>query len=95
LTLKRGGEEIVFLHLGEEKSVRHSDIIGIFNYELIKKSKSTKKFIDIMTYEGVLEKVSKDKKIKSFVVAKDKVFLSPISSTTLQKRILNFLSQND
>lgn len=82
----------MFLHLGEEKSIQNKDIIGIFNYELIKKSKSTKEFIDIMTHEGVLEKVSKNNKIKSFVVAKEKVFLSPISSTTLQKRVLNFMS---
>jgi hypothetical protein len=85
----------VFIHLGEEKAILNRDLIGIFNYELIKKSKTAKEFIDIMAHDGVLEKVSKDKKIKSFVVAKDKVFLSPISSTTLQKRILNFTSQID
>jgi len=85
----------VFLHLGEEKSISNKEIIGIFNYELVKKSKATKEFIDIMTVDGVLQKVSEDKEVKSFVVGNDKVFLSPISSVTLQNRILNYISRNN
>ena len=85
----------MFLHLGEEKSISNKEIIGIFNYELVKKSKATKEFIDIMTVDGVLQKVSEDKEVKSFVVGNDKVFLSPISSVTLQNRILNYISRNN
>ena len=85
----------MFLHLGEEKSIRNKEIIGIFNYELIKKSKATKEFIDIMNYDGVVQKVSKEKEVKSFIVSNDKVFLAPISSVTLQKRILNSIGRND
>lgn len=85
----------MFLHLGNEKLVLAKDIIGIFDYNLIKKSRITKEFMEIITNEEALEEASADKKVKSFVVTKDKVYLSPISSVTLQKRILNFAYQNE
>lgn len=80
----------MFLHLGEERSILNQDILGIFDYKLVKKSKITKEFMDLVVHDQTLEKVSMDKEVKSFVVTKEKVFLSPISSLTLQKRILKF-----
>lgn len=85
----------MFLHLGEEKSILYKDIIGIFDYDLVKKSEVTKEFLDLAVYEQVVEEVSSEKEIKSFIVTKDKVFLSPISSLTLKNRILNFSGQKD
>jgi hypothetical protein len=80
----------VFLHLGGGQVILNKDIIGIFNYNLVNKSRDTKEFIEIITDEQSAEKISKDKKCKSFIVTNDKIFLSPISSLTLQKRVLNF-----
>lgn len=85
----------MFLHLGSEKSLLNKEIIGIFDYNLIKKSRITKEFMEIITNEGAIEQTNIDKKVKSFIVTKDKVFLSPISSLTLQKRILNAAYQNE
>jgi hypothetical protein len=85
----------VFLHLGEEQLVLSKDIIGIFDYNLVKKSRDTKEFIEIVTDEMVIEKISKNKEIKSFIITKDKVFLSPISSLTLQKRASDVSYQNN
>jgi len=83
----------VYLHLGEEKVISNQEIVGIFDYDLVKKSKTTKEYLELMDNDQVLEKVSKGKIVKSFIVTNNKVFLSPISSLTLQKRMFNQLSQ--
>lgn len=80
----------MFLHLGGEKVVCDPEIIGIFNYDLVNKSRDTKEFIEIMTTEQNLVKIKEEIKTKSFVVTTEKVFLSPISSVTLQKRVFKF-----
>lgn len=79
----------MFLHLGENVVVPIKDIIGIFDMETTMYSADTIQFLRMAEEDGFVERITKDKP-KSFVLAevnkKSKVYLSPISSTTLCKR---------
>lgn len=83
----------MFLHLGENVAVPIKDIIGIFDMETTMYSSDTIQFLRLAEEDGFVERINKERP-KSFVVAevdkKSKIFLSPISSTTLCKRIENF-----
>lgn len=79
----------MFLHLGENVVVPLKDIIGIFDFETTMYSTDTIQFLRMAEEDGFVERITKDSP-KSFVVAevdkKSKIYLSPISSTTLTKR---------
>lgn len=83
----------MFLHLGENVVVPIKDIIGIFDMETTMYSQDTIQFLRMAEEDGFVERIAEDKP-KSFVVAevnkKSKIYLSPISSTTLCKRTENF-----
>lgn len=75
----------MFLHLGEDTVVNSKEIIGIFDMDTSTVSKVTRDF---------LNKAEKNKKIvyvnyelpKSFVVTGNKIYVSPLNTTTLLKR---------
>jgi len=82
----------MFLHLGADMVVPLSDIIAItdlksgkfgINKEFLNKMQDEKKVIDIS-----------DENAKSFIITSKKVYLSAISSLTLQKRANNFIVSN-
>lgn len=79
----------MFLHLGENVVVPVEDIIGIFDIETTMYSSDTSQFLRLAEEDGFVERITQEK-LKSFVIAevdkKSKIFLSPISSSTLQKR---------
>lgn len=79
----------MFLHLGENVVVPKKDIIGIFDLETTTYSSDTSSFLRMAEEDGFVERISKDKP-KSFVIAEvnkmSKIYLSPISSSTLTKR---------
>ena len=79
----------MFLHLGENVVVQIKDIIGIFDLQTTMYSSDTSAFIRMAEEDGFVERISKEKP-KSFVIAEvnkmSKVYLSPISSSTLTKR---------
>lgn len=79
----------MFLHLGGDVVIPIKNIIAILDIETTTISKDTKEFLKIAEEEGFIESITNDLP-KSFVIAefdkKSKIFLSPISSVTLQKR---------
>ncbi|KYH34127.1 hypothetical protein CLTEP_19720 [Clostridium tepidiprofundi DSM 19306] len=83
----------MFLHLGENIVIPVKDIIGIFDIESTMYSADTSQFLRMAEEDGFVERITNDK-AKSFVLAevdkKSKIFLSPISSSTLQKRTETF-----
>ena len=82
----------MFLHLGENVVVPLKDIIGIFDTETTMYSTDTIQFLRMAEEDGFVERITKQNP-KSFVVAevdkKSKIYLSPISSSTLTKRTEN------
>lgn len=79
----------MFLHIGGDKVVPVRNIIAILDMETTTISKDTKEFLKIAEEEGFIESISTDLP-KSFIITesdkKSKIYLSPISSVTLQKR---------
>ena len=79
----------MFLHLGENVVVPIKDIIGSFDLHTTMYSSDTSAFLRMAEEDGFVERISKDKP-KSFVIAEvnkmSKIYLSPISSSTLTKR---------
>lgn len=79
----------MFLHLGENIVVPVKDIIGIFDIETSTYNSDTTQFLRLAKEDGFVQEITKDKP-KSFIIAevnkKSKVYLSPISSSTLAKR---------
>ena len=79
----------MFLHLGENVVVPIKDIIGIFDIQNTMYSSDTIQFLRLAEEDGFVERIT-DENPKSFIIAEvnkmSKIYLSPISSTTLTKR---------
>ena len=85
----------MYLHIGCNIIVPIKSIIGIFNIDSTLSSSDSYKFIKESDDDGFVSNISKNinkDEIKSLIVSeidkKSKIFLSPISSSTLIKRIL-------
>ena len=82
----------MYLHIGNGKSVKKRDIIGIFDLDTATVSGITKKFINGMQKKGRLEYYDTDLP-RAFILIKDKdgagVRLSRISSVGLKMRLEN------
>jgi hypothetical protein len=82
-------EYLVFLHLGENVVVPIKDIIGIFDLQNTMYSSDTIQFLRLAEEDGFVQRITAEQP-KSFIIAevnnKSKIYLSPISSTTLTKR---------
>lgn len=79
----------MFLHLGENVVVPIKDVIGIFDLQATMYSSDTIQFLRLAEEDGFVERITEERP-KSFVIAevnkKSKIYLSPISSSTLTKR---------
>lgn len=80
----------MFIHLGQDTVVNDKEVIGIFDIENTTISKNTRKFLNLSEKRKQVFNVSYEMP-KSFIVCskgkKDiKVYISQISSSTLQKR---------
>lgn len=83
----------MFLHLGGEVTIPQKEILGIFDYKIAKRSPVSKEFLDLARTDKLLVEIAGPENIKSFIITDNKIFFSPISSTTLQKRALTFLQE--
>ncbi|MBO2944464.1 DUF370 domain-containing protein [Paenibacillus sp. F411] len=75
----------MYIHLGGEKIIRSSELVGIFDVSIEKSSKVSKQFITHARQNKVVEFIGEEDP-KSIVVTKGIVYYSPISSATLKKR---------
>ena len=80
----------MYIHLGNEMVVNENDIIGIFDLETTTVSKNTRDFLSFAEKRKEVINVSYELP-KSFVLCSKKknekrVYISQISSATLQKR---------
>lgn len=84
----------MFLHLGQDTIITTEEIVGIFDLDTSTVMKSTRDFLTTMSKEKRVVNVSYELP-KSFVLTYDKktkektMYISPISSVTLLKRIEN------
>ncbi len=83
----------MFLHLGSNVSISWRDIIAIFDLTSTHSS-ATDSFLRVARDEGFLvDPIEGDP--KSFVLTADRIYLSPIASLTLRKRILSLDTLDD
>ena len=82
----------MYLHLGQEVVVRHSDVIGVFDMDNTTVSPHTRDFLRQAENDGRVTYVSMDLP-KSFTVCApqkkgeaDQVYISQIAPSTLRKR---------
>jgi len=79
----------MYLHLGNEVSIRTCDLIGIFDLDVTTVSKDTREFLRRCEENDIVTNVSSDLP-KSFVLCRydgeTHVFITAISSMTLRKR---------
>lgn len=76
----------MYLHLGGDTVVNSKNIIGVFDMDTSTVNKATRDY---------LSKAEKEKRViyvnyelpKSFVVTEDKVFVGPLNTSTLLKRV--------
>jgi len=77
----------MFLHLGNDFLLSSEEIIAIVNLDNSQTlDRSTKDIIELGAAERRLVRIAGAGKEKSLIITDDKVYLSPISSITLQKR---------
>jgi extracellular matrix regulatory protein B len=85
----------MFLHIGGDVVIPMKNVIAIMDIDTTTISKDTKEFLKIAEEEGLIKSISEDLP-KSFIITetdkKSKIYLSPISSVTLQKRS-HFISE--
>lgn len=79
-------KKIIYLHIGNGYSVDVREIIGIFDMDNTTVTGITKKLLD---------RAEKEKKLftatyelpKTFIVTKDRIYISQLAASTLKKRI--------
>lgn len=80
----------MYLHIGNNKTIRLRSIIGIFDADTSTQSTVTKKFLSAAQKNGTLNMASEELP-KSFVMYKEKnrieICFSQLSVSTLEKRI--------
>ncbi|OIJ21926.1 DUF370 domain-containing protein [Anaerobacillus alkalidiazotrophicus] len=77
----------MFIHLGGETVIRSKDVIAILDRQVKETSETTEEFLSNCIEAEQVEEILKDM-TKSIVITTDKIYLSPISSTTLKRRAL-------
>lgn len=84
----------MFLHLGQDTIITTDNLVGIFDIDTTTVSKATRIYLSAMEKSGNVVNVSYELP-KSFILTYDKkndekkIYISPISSMTLLRRIEN------
>lgn len=79
----------MYIHLGNDVVISAVDVIAILNIEE-PVSADLRDVIEIVEIERKLINISKKNKRKALVICADRVYISPISSTTLYKRASHY-----
>lgn len=82
----------MYLHLGHDKVITHDEIIGIFDLDNTTVSKITRETLKKCEKNKTAETIGFDLP-KSYIVCEKngnkKIYISPVTCTTLTKRVQN------
>ena len=79
-------EVFMYLNISEKNAVSTKNIIGIFDMDLTTISKKTRDFLNSEQKKGrILENLNELP--RSFILAEEGVYLSPINTVTLKRRL--------
>jgi len=88
----------MYLHLGDEVIASYDEIIGIFDLDAVTVAAEGRKFLRQAERGGRIVNISENLP-KSFIVCeknnREIVYISPISSATLQKRVARGIGGED
>ena len=80
------GEIKMYLHTGKGRIVFDSELIGIFNYDLLINLVSEKEDLQEFSRESQTKKQNNNSRLKSIIVTDREIFSAPISPQTLAGR---------
>ena len=75
----------MYINIGEDFVLKTEDITGIFDMDKTTVNKATRDFLAKAQKENRVVLTSYELPI-SFIVAKDKIYISPLNTSTLLKR---------
>jgi hypothetical protein len=75
----------MYIHLGGEKIIRTSQVVAIFDITIEQSSKLSRQFMSQAQKNRSVETIGEEEP-KSIVVTQERVYYSPISTSTLKKR---------
>lgn len=75
------------VYLGGETFVKNTDIIGIFDLDSATVSKSTREYLNLLETEKKIIYTNLLEFPRAFVVTDKEVFITPIASKTISRRI--------
>ncbi len=76
----------MYLHIGENSVITTDKIIGIFDIDTSTVNKATRDYLALAEKNKKTVNVSYDLP-KSFIVTDEKIYISPINTATLLKRV--------
>lgn len=75
----------MYLHIGGDVIVPFGDIVGVFDI-VTSDATATREFLQVSREEGFVVSEIDISQVKSFVIANNRVYLSPIACATLKRR---------
>ena len=75
----------MFIHLGENTVITDKKIIGVFDMDTSTVNKATRDYLSAAEKNKKVEYVNFDLP-KSFIVTDGKIYISPINTSTINKR---------
>jgi len=79
---------VPYLHIGNNQTIKTSEIIGIFDLDSSTVSHETRKFLREAEKKGQISSAA-DALPKSFILTKDKIYFSQLGSMTLIGRLFS------
>ena len=77
----------MYLYLGGDRAVAWRDLVGIFDLDTVTVQKHSRDFLARAQQQGQVHDTGTLDLPKSFVLTDGGIYLSPLNSTTLQKRL--------
>ena len=75
----------MYINIGEEYVIKEKDIIAVFDMDKATVGKITRDYLNAAQKSGKIIYAGYDLP-KSFIVTKDKVYISPLNTATVLKR---------
>lgn len=87
---------MAYLHLGRDVAITTEEVVAILDLESWAQAEASLEFLAIAKEEGFIQDLAGEKAKSLILATKNRVFLSPISSWTLQRRAdLDHLLSNE
>ncbi len=83
----------MYIHLGWNEIVQGKDVLAVCSYESWAESDINREMLEMARVAGTLRSVGQEftaddvEEIRSVVICSEEVILSPITSSTLQRRV--------